>query len=186
MSWTDQRRKQVTDWYIEGVSAAQIAKRITEQAASSDHYSPTRNAVIAIISRMGLSSGSSDYRKKPSKPVVKTISRAPSPVYSPKAIPKAPKPPVPIVEAVSDAVPVPFESLKRACCKWPIGDPRSDGFGFCGAPTGDFMVRYCAHHRQIGANTKQPTTRSTESLKFFDGQTTRRAPGRARAGLDAW
>lgn len=37
--------------------------------------------------------------------------------------------------------------LGRACCAWPIGDPRDAGFRFCGTPTDD-RGPYCIEHRQ--------------------------------------
>ncbi|MBL8689604.1 MAG: hypothetical protein JNL04_10915 [Rhodospirillaceae bacterium] len=37
--------------------------------------------------------------------------------------------------------------LGRACCAWPIGDPRNADFRFCGTPTDD-RGPYCIEHRQ--------------------------------------
>lgn len=47
------------------------------------------------------------------------------------------------------APPISFESLTNTTCRWPIGDPDDDDFGFCGKPA-DLAERrpYCvAHHR---------------------------------------
>ena len=37
------------------------------------------------------------------------------------------------------------ESLRRGVCKWPIGTPKTPGFGFCGRPAG--VHHYCVFHQ---------------------------------------
>jgi GcrA cell cycle regulator len=37
--------------------------------------------------------------------------------------------------------------LTSSHCRFPVGDPRQEGFGFCGHPTGDGA--YCRHHAAI-------------------------------------
>lgn len=39
---------------------------------------------------------------------------------------------------------VALADLKACHCRWPLGDPKSPSFGFCGRPTVD--GRYCAEH----------------------------------------
>jgi GcrA cell cycle regulator len=49
---------------------------------------------------------------------------------------------------VHDAEPVKLEALQSGQCKFPIGDPRDDGFGFCGGPR--FAgYPYCTSHCRI-------------------------------------
>lgn len=36
-------------------------------------------------------------------------------------------------------------------CKWPVGEPRSPGFFFCGAKRADGLP-YCAHHARVAYN----------------------------------
>lgn len=36
--------------------------------------------------------------------------------------------------------------LGAHACKWPIGDPKSDGFSFCGVQTDG---RYCGGHERL-------------------------------------
>jgi GcrA cell cycle regulator len=38
--------------------------------------------------------------------------------------------------------------LKTTSCRWPFGDPRLPGFGFCGAAAAPGS-RYCAEHKAI-------------------------------------
>jgi hypothetical protein len=38
--------------------------------------------------------------------------------------------------------------LTRQMCRWPIGDPKSEHFGFCGARR-EGLSPYCQHHHGI-------------------------------------
>lgn len=40
---------------------------------------------------------------------------------------------------------VDLTDLRQNQCKWPVGDPRRPGFGFCGASRSPGFV-YCGHH----------------------------------------
>ncbi len=61
-----------------------------------------------------------------------------------------------------EAAPVPLKAatqslidLGRACCAWPIGDPKDAGFRFCGTPTDD-RSPYCIEHRQKAYTVSEP------------------------------
>lgn len=41
---------------------------------------------------------------------------------------------------------VSLHNLQRDHCRWPIGDPASPDFGFCGDTIRDETVPYCTHH----------------------------------------
>ena len=63
--------------------------------------------------------------------------------------------------------------LNEATCHWPIGDPSSPEFFFCGgkALTG---LPYCAHHSRVayqpaGDRRRQPPKPTTVSLKLTPG-----------------
>ena len=66
----------------------------------------------------------------------------------------APNFPLSIAPAPSDSVPlavserVTIMDLRESMCRWPMGDPTSPEFRFCGgrAITG---LPYCTHHAQI-------------------------------------
>jgi GcrA cell cycle regulator len=45
--------------------------------------------------------------------------------------------------------------LGRACCAWPIGDPKDADFRFCGTPTDD-RSPYCLAHREKAYTVSQP------------------------------
>lgn len=66
-------------------------------------------------------------------------------------LPKPPKPLPP--EPKHDGSLVALVDLGDRYCRWPVGDPRSPAFGFCGEPIRDgksFLVdheSYCARHK---------------------------------------
>jgi len=186
MAWTDDRVATLTKLWAEGLSASQIAKQLG---------GVTRNAVIGKVHRLGLSG-----RAKPSSPARKAAaaktaaarSRAAKPRSTKSATPKpkpvrapsAPRTPRVIAKAVV-APPPPLEAKPMSngefatiltitdhMCKWPIGDPGTDSFRFCGRKT-DPEEPYCVAHSRVAyqpsrrrgasSNTKalgpQPTSR---------------------------
>ena len=56
--------------------------------------------------------------------------------------------------------------LGRACCAWPIGDPRDTEFHFCGTPT-DGRSPYCLAHRQKAYTASQPREKRAKPDDFL-------------------
>ena len=148
MSWTDERVETLKKMWSEGQSASQIAKELG---------GVTRNAVIGKVHRLGLSNraGSSAPapEKKPAKaPAPKAKATKPSEkvvevtVTPRKPIVPAgqPLPPQPSANEISPealakvsevektAKKIGLMELTERTCKWPIGDPATDDFWFCG------------------------------------------------------
>ena len=148
MSWTDERVETLKKMWSEGQSASQIAKELG---------GVTRNAVIGKVHRLGLSNraGSSAPapEKKPAKaPTPKAKATKPSEkvvevtVTPRKPIVPAgqPLPPQPSANEISPealakvsevektAKKIGLMELTERTCKWPIGDPATDDFWFCG------------------------------------------------------
>jgi GcrA cell cycle regulator len=153
MGWTDERVDLLKKLWLDGLSASQIAKQLG---------GVTRNAVIGKVHRLGLSGRAAP--SQPSRPVFKAP-RAPRPTPAP-----APR----RVEAQT-AVPVPQPvfyaeepgsatvlTLGAHMCKWPIGDPASDGFSFCGRRT-DAEGPYCVQHARVAYQPQQTRKRSSAS-----------------------
>lgn len=65
-----------------------------------------------------------------------------------------PKPAIPYVERVEPAGKVKATELLNHHCRWPIGDPASDGFRFCG----DDKERgsYCGRHGDVAYRAAAP------------------------------
>src|SRR3954465_11402760 len=152
MGWTDERVATLKKLWLDGLSASQIAKQLG---------GVTRNAVIGKVHRLGLSG-----RAAPSQPA-RTVFKAPRPV---RAVP-APAPGVRRVAGAVTAQPMPVVlreerpgsatvlTLGAHMCKWPIGDPSSDSFTFCGKRS-EADGPYCAAHAQIASQPQQSRKKS--------------------------
>src|SRR5207248_2747390 len=138
MGWTDERVETLKKLWLDGLSASQIAKHLG---------GVTRNAVIGKVHRLGLSGRAAPSQPtrpvfkapRPARPVVATqpshrraVDVAPQP---------APRPPAWIEEPGTATV----LTLGAHMCKWPIGDPSTDSFTFCGRRSGGDGP-YCVEH----------------------------------------
>ncbi len=153
MSWTDERVEVLKKMWGEGQSASVIAKELG---------GVTRNAVIGKVHRLGLSNRVTSTTAKPAAKVkakveVKAKSAAPpqaaaapenvriTPPAVRKIIPAGqPLPPQPSANEISpealakvsevekSAKRISLMELTEKTCKWPVGDPATDDFWFCG------------------------------------------------------
>ncbi|MEO1658604.1 MAG: GcrA family cell cycle regulator [Pseudomonadota bacterium] len=147
MAWTEDRVEELKKLWAEGHSASQIAARMG---------GVTRNAVIGKVHRLGLSG-----RAAPAKP--KTVTTEPR-AHTAASTQRAPLRTVlrdlpPITEFGNSKLTV--SSIGNDQCKWPIGDPASEDFHFCGQPCTDGKP-YCAYHVQLAfqpSSTKRERTR---------------------------
>jgi GcrA cell cycle regulator len=152
MSWTDDRVEALKKLWQDGLSASQIAKQLGGGL--------TRNAVIGKVHRLGLSG-----RAAPSQPQ-RAVFKAPRPprpatpsipVTRRSDIAARPEPvalpalPAVIIEETGSATVL---TLGAHMCKWPIGDPSSDGFSFCGRQASD-GTPYCTHHARVAYQPQQ-------------------------------
>jgi GcrA cell cycle regulator len=171
MGWTDERVEMLKKLWQDGLSASQIAKQLG---------GVTRNAVIGKVHRLGLSG-----RATPSKPA-RPVFKAPRPAR-PAAQPAAPRriaEPVAATATAAAAAPatnLPAQQPQTApvrfvdeapgsatvltlgahMCKWPIGDPSSDDFTFCGRRQTDGP--YCMDHARVAYQPAQAKKRSSAS-----------------------
>jgi GcrA cell cycle regulator len=153
MSWTDERVEHLKKLWSEGLSASQIAAELG---------GITRNAVIGKVHRLGLSGRAktpSSAAPRPRKP------RAPSHVLrmarpamrgntalARHALAVYELEPEPEPEPLENIVPIgqrcSLLELSDAKCRWPIGDPGTSDFFFCGGkPIGD--LPYCGYHARM-------------------------------------
>jgi len=51
-------------------------------------------------------------------------------------------------EVAAQSLGVTLMQLREAMCRWPLGDPTTPSFRFCGAAPA-MGLPYCAHHAQI-------------------------------------
>jgi GcrA cell cycle regulator len=153
MGWTDERVEVLKKLWLDGLSASQIAKQLG---------GVTRNAVIGKVHRLGLSGRAAP--SQPSRPVFKAP-RAPRPTPAPaprRVEPRVHEPqpePAFYPEEPGSATVL---TLGAHMCKWPIGDPASDSFTFCGRRSeGDGP--YCTHHARVAYQPQQARKRSSAS-----------------------
>jgi GcrA cell cycle regulator len=158
MTWTTERIELLTELWTKGLSASQIAAELGGDVS--------RNAVISKAHRLGLVHGtakpaSTPRPRKPRSPdpapsVESTSHNEPMPpsmltnsvaANEPTAPPPAPLPPregavVPQSEGVT------IMELREGVCRWPLGDPTTPEFRYCGARAVEGLP-YCAHHAQL-------------------------------------
>ncbi|MGL5166659.1 MAG: GcrA family cell cycle regulator [Afipia sp.] len=147
MSWTDARVEALKKLWEAGLSASQIAAELGYV---------TRNGVIGKVHRLGLSGRAKNPTS--AKPRARRlvdhmvyVERRPSRVATalaqvvavePVSAPLAYENVVPLHQRVS------LMELNEATCHWPIGDPGTADFFFCGGKALNGMP-YCAHHSRV-------------------------------------
>ena len=167
MTWTEERVELLRKLWREGRSAAQVAAALGPDT--------TRNAVIGKIHRLGLADRSSTTTIAPSAPRVRAP-RAPRPhpasacvsgggVVGNVALALAPRVAVVVDPERENDVVVPITArvtlleLREAMCRWPIGDPSSPEFRFCGVKSPLGSGPYCRHHAAIAYQPAQERRR---------------------------
>src|SRR5260370_13137419 len=150
MNWTDQRTELLKTLWAEGLSSSQIGGEL----------GLTRNAVIGKVHRLGLSG-----RIKSAAPPPREPKRGRSHVSHYNGGPKPQRTDVTPFKGPSDLsvethAPAPIKNIipiDRRCsileltldnCHWPIGDPRSRAFFFCGAKSLRCLP-YCGYHSRM-------------------------------------
>ncbi|MBV9511746.1 MAG: GcrA cell cycle regulator [Caulobacteraceae bacterium] len=135
--WSDDRVTALSKLWLDGLSASQIAKQLG---------GVTRNAVIGKVHRLGLSGrGALSAPSRPAR-ISTPVARAPRRTsLVPTRRPLLPA--VVVAPAEGPGLVDNLVSLDAHRCKWPIGDPKSADFSFCGRPADG---RYCAGHERVG------------------------------------
>jgi GcrA cell cycle regulator len=149
MTWTDERVETLKRLWTEGLSASQIAAELG---------GITRNAVIGKVHRLGLSGRAKSpaaAAPRPRKPRQQThMMRVARPsVRGNTALAQAfeldiePEP-----ELADNIIPMgqrrTLLELSEETCRWPIGDPGTADFFFCGGATLTALP-YCAYHCRV-------------------------------------
>ncbi len=144
MSWTDDRVSLLKRLWGEGHTAAEIAKELG---------GVTRNAVIGKAHRLKLSNRVSPIQQN-RKPANKNTERKTSVEKVLKSPASAPAARASSPRKVKEEVAIPtgdlydLMDLQPRMCRWPCGDPKEEGFGFCGAKT-IAGIPYCAEHAKV-------------------------------------
>ncbi len=170
MSWTDERVELLRQLWLDGRSASQISAQLG--------HGLTRNAVIGKVHRLGLagrarspSSAAAPPRPAPTQRVAARSSNgggARAAVRGATALALAAEPMLdtrPVFREEDVVVPmslrVTIVELKEAMCRWPLGDPASSEFRYCGSPS-QGAGPYCTHHGKLAYQPAQDRRRERE------------------------
>lgn len=160
MSWTDERVEMLKNLWAEGLSASQIAAQLG---------GVSRNAVIGKVHRLKLSSRGRATSSQPrQKKTIRTggsgrttgrggsAGRTVTAVIGATALQQQFSVDAvadPVIKPAADVV-VPISKklslieLNEKTCKWPIGDPLTEDFHFCGNDSGE-SGPYCTYHASL-------------------------------------
>ena len=159
LTWSHNRVEQLKKLWEAGLSASQIAAELGNVS---------RNAVIGKVHRLGLSGRAkslssaaprrrnahpAQYKMRVTRPVARgntalaqtfDVEVEPDPVTSDNVVPMSQR--------------LSLLELNEATCHWPIGDPLSPDFFFCGGKvlTG---LPYCAQHARVAYQRIKPPDR---------------------------
>ena len=160
MSWNDERIDRLSRLWLEGRSASQIAAELGQGV--------TRNAVIGKVHRLGLSgrarvpaTAAAGVRLRSKAPHRSLPGDARPPAPNPlagagiTALVAAVPPSAKVVIPISDRVTI--MDLREAMCRWPLGDPTSSEFRYCGCRSE--VGPYCQAHARLAFQPVQDRRR---------------------------
>ena len=195
MSWTDERISTLKKMWQQGKSASEIAEKlggVTRNAVIGKAHRLGLSGRPSPIKKVVKKAAPAPAKKAPpvapkaSAPVAKPAAPAKQPsataAPSAKALPKASSATIPTkpVEAAplaalanatsrSDGKIISILELTEKNCRWPVGDPKDPGFGYCGA--GVYQNHpYCAEHVAIAfqAPNRKENKRPMKDLKVAE------------------
>lgn len=131
--WDDARLEALRDMLEKGASSGHAAAMLSERFGADI----TRNMVIGMAARRGMKMASP---KRAARPKPKPFNPAPAPK---------------VTVAIPESARVSLHDLRAGMCRFPIGDPKDEGFGFCGAPALDGKS-WCARCHSIVFQPARP------------------------------
>ncbi|MBS0234951.1 MAG: GcrA cell cycle regulator [Proteobacteria bacterium] len=165
MSWTDERVELLKRLWSEGLSASQIAGRLG---------SVTRNAVIGKVHRLGLSGRATTSRMKSHRPRTRmaSVKRPAKPRFAQSGNPavRALYMDAEAYVAPAEEIEIPLaerktiQTLGECSCRWPIGDPQTPEFHFCGR-TKVPLLPYCEVHARRAFQPVAPRRRERTEVE---------------------
>ena len=162
MGWTEERVELLKKLWADGLSASQIAAELG---------GITRNAVIGKVHRLGLSgrakspSSSVPRQRKPRSSSMIRVPRAHIRGNTALAYDYVAEPEPELIE-------IPVEQRKNllqlteATCHWPVGDPGSTDFFFCGGQSNEGSP-YCNFHSRVAYQPASERRRERQQRSAF-------------------
>ena len=163
MGWTEERVEMLKKLWADGLSASQIAAELG---------GITRNAVIGKVHRLGLSgrakspSSSSPRPRKARSTGMMRVPRSSIRGNTALAYDYMPEPEPELIE-------IPIEQRKNllqlteATCHWPVGDPGSPDFFFCGGEANEGSP-YCNYHSRVAYQPASERRRERQNRPPFN------------------
>jgi len=149
--WTDENKKVVRDYWMQGYSALWIGNKLGK----------SRRSIMGLVWRLGLMRVPRPKNPAPmthgenrgtvGRKSIKAIlgqKRSDGNPVTVKDIPM-PEPSVAAKTSYREGGKVTILDLGPGMCKWPIGDPQTADFGYCGAPCSDDLSPYCVIHKKV-------------------------------------
>lgn len=165
MSWTDERVEFLKKLWSDGLSASQIAGELG---------GITRNAVIGKVHRLGLSgraqsaSAGAPRQRKARSPaqmlrIARNATRGNTALAHAYEIEAEAEP-----EVIDNIIPLTQRrtilELTESTCRWPVGDPGSGDFFFCGG-NAVCGLPYCPHHARLAYQPATERRRDRRAVK---------------------
>jgi len=161
MLWTEEAIEVLKKLALEGRSASVIAEALG---------APSRNAVIGKANRIGIKLNGSGRGPAPGgTPAAMRVQfaavahrksapdkRSPAAAFSRDPERKAAW--TPAEAEVGEMRRVRFEEIREFACRWPLGDPRSGDFAYCGLRPAEGRS-YCAGHCRMAYQPPKARTR---------------------------
>jgi GcrA cell cycle regulator len=139
ITWTAERIALLKDRIDAGLSCGQIAREI----------GVSRNAVIGKANRLGLSRSKGVSPRHRERTDARSVARSRVASQHRTLLALWAKPALAFAEAPEDSANLcPLFELQQWHCRWPIGDPTAENFGFCGNKQVDSLP-YCAAHARM-------------------------------------
>ena len=182
MGWTDERVETLKRLWLDGLSASQIAKQLG---------GVTRNAVIGKVARLALSGRAApsqpariEYKApklaRPASTAVPAARRLTRPATVAEEAPPVASASVvavvlPLIIPPSETAEPPLVPERRGSatvltlgtrmCKWPIGDPASNDFTFCGRRSSEGGP-YCVEHARVAYQPLQAKKKTAGAMEL--------------------
>jgi len=152
LEWNEQRIEALTKMWREGLSASQVARQLG---------GVSRSAVIGKVHRLGIAG-----RDAPTRPLG---GRPPNRIRATAGGTRRTPTPRPPREQVISVPRIAFEvgptatihTLTAHACRWPIGEPEKDDFGFCGRLRSGHPS-YCAGHAPMATRRRDAPMKSRD------------------------
>ena len=171
LPWTEERVERLKKLWNDGLSASQIAAELAGGV--------TRNAVIGKVHRLGLSGRATTSRvttsrprrqrqpshpgRTPALPTAGATALKPQAFTRPTPAPEPEPEPLRLVD-MPEGGRITILMLSDKTCRWPIGDPGTEEFCFCGHAPKSGMP-YCDYHARVAYQPLQDRRRDRRAAR---------------------